>query len=404
MTTAKKQFCLPNAVFDKADDYFVVLPGDERTHLGLRVGGVAHHNGLRDCLDPFEHLIEYRALDQDPRPGNAGLTCVETEDRSNRYAFGGSVKVGIVQDDVGGLTSELEDGWSQSVSRCLLDDLRRRRGAGHRDLLDVSMSDHGITDIAEASDDVDGASWQDFVQEFTEAEASRARLLGGLRDYGVARSKRTGDLVAQHSDRHVVRNDGGNHAIRLANGEAQRLRIERHRPPRRRLERLMGLAIPQGLHPRSAGQLHQPERVAIAGRFKLSELFAVLVKELSNLLQVLRSSIRGQRRPSRECPLGCFDRNDGIVSTALGNSCPYFACGWVDRIHESTGRRTADLSFNQVMELSNLGHFISSNPDSGLSLMARSSELAHTDGIRSRKDLAVTKVEEEARQLLGQQH
>ena len=117
---------------------------DQRPHLGLFRGGVAHLHAAR-CLDQeLQKSIVNRLLHEDPRARAAVLArVVEDGVRRGRRR---PLEVGVGEDDVCRLAAELERHPLDRRRRALHDDTADLRRACETDLPDVRMVDQPLSD------------------------------------------------------------------------------------------------------------------------------------------------------------------------------------------------------------------------------------------------------------------
>ena len=128
----------------------------ERPHLGVRIEGIADADAFGQRHEALGELGRDPLVKEEPRTGNTGLALI-VED-GERRPVDRRRQVGIVEDDVGPLASELELQALQVAGRGFdhLASGGRRPGEGH--LGDVWVfGDRGAGRLAEARDDVDHA-------------------------------------------------------------------------------------------------------------------------------------------------------------------------------------------------------------------------------------------------------
>lgn len=187
------------AVLDVAHDPVVLQLADLRALEGLLVEGVADGVGGCPRLEGREELVVDPLLHIDARAGAAALAVVVVDAEVD--PGDGLLDIGIVEDDVGRLASKfkrhlLQVGRSGSLHDGTADD----GGAGEGDLIDVHVrGDGGASNPAEARDNVEHTGMETgLLNKVGKYEGGQGRLLGGLQNDGVARSKSRRDLPGQH--------------------------------------------------------------------------------------------------------------------------------------------------------------------------------------------------------------
>ena len=81
--------------------------------------------------------------------------------------------------------------------------------------------------LAEAGQEVEHAGRQELLADLGHQQHAERRILGRLHDHGVAGAQRRRDLERGQHDRRVPRDDGADHAQRLAAGVGQHMLAER---------------------------------------------------------------------------------------------------------------------------------------------------------------------------------
>lgn len=122
----------------------------------------------------------------------------------------GVVDVGVLEDDVGRLATELEGDLLQVGGGGGLEDLATDDGgAGESDLVDVHVGGEGGTgDLAKTRNDVDDTGGEaGLLDQAGGDEATKRSLLGGLHDDGVTASNGWTDLPRPHEKREVPRDN-----------------------------------------------------------------------------------------------------------------------------------------------------------------------------------------------------
>ena len=293
---------LLDAGVDQPGDLLVVALGDQRAHVGRRVGARAD----RQLLDPLADLVHQRlgdVADRDgDRHGHAALPGGAEGGRDE--AVGGEIEVGVGEHDrvVLGPAERLH---ALAVGGARLEDvLRDRRGADERDRGDAGVLEDGVDRLLVAVDDARtrprGAR--------PRPTARRARMLAGrvllgrLEDERVAAGDRHGRHPQRDHHREVERRDAGD--------DAERLRIECESMP----PETCGVISPLSRCAEPARELDdlQPardlaarvgEHLAVLARDDRGQLVLVRVEQLAEREQDLRAL--GERRGA---PLGAGGR------------------------------------------------------------------------------------------------
>src|SRR5215510_11891801 len=110
---------------------------DERAdaRLGIEAGPLLHARGGLGQL--VGELVVHLLLDEEPGTGAAHLP--GTEEHAEERALHGRVGIGVAEDDVGRLATQLEGDPLQRARRLAMDLLPHLGGAGERDLVDQGM-------------------------------------------------------------------------------------------------------------------------------------------------------------------------------------------------------------------------------------------------------------------------
>ena len=192
--------------------------GDERAHLGVRVGGRAdlqRPHLRRQRLDQrFGRLLADRDGDRDRHAALAGRAVARAHQRVGRL-----VHVGVGHDDhvVLGAAERLHALTRRRAAR--VDVVGDRRGADEAHRLDVGMVEDGVDRLLVAVHDVQHAVGEARLLEKLEDQHRRGGIaLRGLQDEGVAAGDRHRIHPQRHHGREVERRDAGDDAERLAVG------------------------------------------------------------------------------------------------------------------------------------------------------------------------------------------
>lgn len=112
--------------------------GDLRALEGVGLGGVTNLDRLDLGHELLHELLLDALLDEDSRSSAADLSGVEED--PERRPGSGSVEVGVLEDDVGRLSSELEgDGLEVALGGELHDSSTDEGGSGEGNLLDFLL-------------------------------------------------------------------------------------------------------------------------------------------------------------------------------------------------------------------------------------------------------------------------
>lgn len=196
------------AGLDVAHDAVVLQLADLGALESLGVEGVANLVGLGALLEGIEELVVDALVDEDTRAGAAALAVVEVDAEVDPRD--GLLDVGVGEDDVGGLATQLEGDLLQvGGGGGLHDGAANDGGAGEGDLVDVHVGRDGSTgDLAEAGDEVEDTGGEaGLLDEVGEDETRQGRLLGRLHDNGVAGGQGRADLPGKHEQGEVPGNN-----------------------------------------------------------------------------------------------------------------------------------------------------------------------------------------------------
>lgn len=182
--------------------------GNLRTLESVRSEGVANDVLLRTLLEPLDKLVIDALLDVDTGTGTAALAVVEEDTEVDPRD--GVVDVGILENDVGGLATELESdllqvGRGSSLENCAAND----GGTSEGDLVDVHVGRKSSTsDLTETGNDVDDTRRETgLLDELGGNKTTKRGLLSSLQDNGVTASNGRTDLPCPHEKREVPGND-----------------------------------------------------------------------------------------------------------------------------------------------------------------------------------------------------
>lgn len=178
--------------------------GDLRALESVGSEGVANDVLGRTLLELLNELVVDALLHVDARAGTAALAVVEEDAKVD--PGDGVVDVGVLEDDVGRLATELESDLLQVGGGGGLEDLAADDGgAGESDLVDVHVGrESGTGDLAETRDDVNDTRGEaGLLDQAGGDETTKRSLLSGLQDDGVTASNGGTDLPGPHEEREV---------------------------------------------------------------------------------------------------------------------------------------------------------------------------------------------------------
>lgn len=159
---------------------------------------------LRPLLEALDELVVDALLHVDTRASTAALAVVEEDTEVDPRD--GVVNVGVLEDDVRRLATELKGDLLQVRASGSLEDLATDNGrASEGDLVDVHVRGDGRTgDLTKTGEDVDD-TWREagLLDELGSDQATERSLLGGLQDDGVTAGNRGADLPCPHEQREV---------------------------------------------------------------------------------------------------------------------------------------------------------------------------------------------------------
>lgn len=178
--------------------------GDLRTLEGVGGEGVTELVLGGTLPEASDELVVDALLDKQPRAGAAALTVVEEDTKVGPRD--GVVNVSILEDDVGGLATQLEgDLLEVALGSGLEDGTADSSGTGEGNLVNVHVAGDGSTsDTTETGDDVDHTRGEtSLLDELTGVQTGKRGLLGGLEDDGVTGGNGGGDLPRPHEEGEV---------------------------------------------------------------------------------------------------------------------------------------------------------------------------------------------------------
>src|SRR5581483_11674 len=277
---------------------------------------------LRSLDVPRHELVVDRALDEQPRPGEAHLALVAEASRHGPVE--GGLQIGIGADDVGRLASQLERELLQGSGGVGHDEAAGGALPGERHGVDAGvlgkLLSRGVR--PEPLDHVEHAGRQVRLGHDLGQDRGRDRaLLGRLGHDRAAERERRGDLPGEQHQREVPGGDRGHYAKRLAElvGEdAGRRLVER---PRRQVLGVVGEEAEVERRARNVPRPRLRDRLAHVERLPPGELVQARVDPFGDPVQVALPLGRAHPRPRPlvEGPARCLDRAGGIGPRALGH-------------------------------------------------------------------------------------
>lgn len=196
------------ARLDVAHDAVVLELADLRTLESFGVKGVTDSVGGSALFESFEELVVNALLDKDASTSTAALTVVEVDAEID--PGDGRLNIGIIEDDVGGLATELKsDLLEVGGSSSFEDGAADEGGTGESDLVYVHVSGEGGTGgLAETRDQVENTRREaSFLDKLGKDEGREGSLLSSLHDDGVASGQGRANLPGKHEKREVPGND-----------------------------------------------------------------------------------------------------------------------------------------------------------------------------------------------------
>lgn len=204
LTTERNGSTTLLTVLDVLHDAVELELGDLRTLEGVGGEGVTELVLGGTLPEASDELVVDALLDQQPRAGAAALTVVEEDTKVGPRD--GVVNVGILEDNVGGLATQLKGNLLEvALGSGLEDGTADSGGTGEGNLVNVHVAgDGGTSDTTETGDDVDHTRGEtSLLDELTGVQTGERGLLGGLEDDGVTGSNGGGDLPRPHEEGEV---------------------------------------------------------------------------------------------------------------------------------------------------------------------------------------------------------
>lgn len=198
------------ALLDVVHDAVVLQLADLGTLEGVGVEGVTDSVLLSSLLEGGDELVVDTLLDVDTRASTAALSVVEVNTEVDPRD--GLLDIGVVEDDVGRLSTELQGDLLQVRGGSSLHDSASNQGrASEGDLVDVHVGGQGSTGgLAETGDDVENTRGEaSLLDEVGEHKSRQRCLLSRLHDDCVTRAQSRANLPGEHEQREVPGDDLG---------------------------------------------------------------------------------------------------------------------------------------------------------------------------------------------------
>lgn len=191
-------------VLDILHDAVELELGDLGTLEGVGGEGVTELVLGGTLAEARDKLVVNALLDQQPRTGAAALAVVEEDTEVGPRD--GVVNIGIFEDNVGGLATQLEGNLLEvALGSGLEDGTADGGGTGEGDLVNVHVAGDGSTsDTTETGDNVDHTRGEaSLLDELAGVQTGKRGLLSGLEDDGVTGGDGGGDLPSPHEEGEV---------------------------------------------------------------------------------------------------------------------------------------------------------------------------------------------------------
>lgn len=189
-----------DGVFDKARNSLRSDGGDQRAMRSLLVEAVPHLELADGLLELADELGVDALLHEDAVGADAGLAGgLELADDG---AVEGQVQVGVVEDDEGSVSAQLEAQLLEGVAGLAHEDLSDPGGAGEGDLLDnvgFAQRQSDLGGVFEGGHDVDYAGGDTgSLAEDSQGVGGEGGFTGALDDDGATSSQSGSDLSGDH--------------------------------------------------------------------------------------------------------------------------------------------------------------------------------------------------------------
>lgn len=191
-------------------------------HGGALGGAVADDQLAGALLEHLRDLVVHAGLDVDAVGGHAGLAGVAPLE--GHELVDGLVEVGVVEDDEGAVTAQLEGDLLQSLGAVGGDQLADAGGTGEGDLLDERVlaerlaQGRGVLQVG-GQDVEDPGRDAGLLGQVRQDQSREGRLRAGLDDHGASRREGRASLAEDHRDGEVPGDQGSRNADGLLHGE-----------------------------------------------------------------------------------------------------------------------------------------------------------------------------------------
>ncbi|MNK93004.1 hypothetical protein D3C87_1131470 [compost metagenome] len=264
-------------------------------------------------------------------------------------AFGGSVEVGVVEDDVGGFTAQFQGQRQYAVGGDVPQFLAGANAAGEGDFTDVRVVRHGRADHAALADDhVEHARRNPGLDCHARQFHQRRRgVLGRLGHHGVAggqgRSNGAGGLM----QRGVPRQDHADHPERIAAGVDVVVRaLVDHFAVHDIDDAAVELEVLRG-------QVHQlrhfPARLAGFGTLKGAEGAFAGADQSPEIVEDAPTLGRAHVAPGLQRSGGGVDGDGHVGGAAVGHFVEFFAGARVDLVDVFTVQRRGNAPADEAV-------------------------------------------------------
>src|SRR5215217_1817676 len=316
---------------DVGGHLLAMVGGDQGSHVRGFVEGVPDPYPRDGWFHKGEKLVEDAPLDEDARAGAAVLSGVA--EHGDGRGSGGLLQVGVGEDDVGGLATELQRHALYGAGRAGHDSFPDFCGTRESDLGDFGVLDESLSDLAtRAYEDVDDAVWNAGLARYAlELDGCEGCELGGLENERVARRERRRHFPARDGKREVPRDDEPDDAQRLAERNI-------HAPGDRDGVAEQALGHPGvvveglGYHPHLAAGITY--RLARVPGFQLRQVLLFRIQGVGEAAEQSRAVGGFYVSPRRERFSGAGDNPVGVVFGGGVQALQYVFCGRVDYVKQ----------------------------------------------------------------------
>ena len=196
---------------------------DQRAHLRVFVGRVAHAQVRGGGYQALHKGLVQGARDKQPRAGNTGLA--RGAENAVEHARHRVVEVGVIKDDGRRLAAQLQRHRHHLVGGDMGDVLASAGAAGERHALDQRVAGQGVAQQrALAGQHADQALGQAGL--FAQTGQAQGQQRGDFRRFDhhrIARRQGWRDLLRLAGNRRIPRGDRGDHAHRLIHAHADEI-------------------------------------------------------------------------------------------------------------------------------------------------------------------------------------